>query len=238
MSQYPKTLALIMAQGHGRRWQADGRNKLLLTICDEPLIHRQVRQIKTIAPDVCIYIIGNPEELGPCPTGAAYHYLRIPGPEVCDGMLQTGKFWSNYERVVFLMGDAVFSWRVMMAIFQETIADGFRVFGRVGLNAVTGKPYDERFAVAVSAKQYPALEHHLKLVVADNECRGVLKSLYHNIVGGPHVPIEPIETPTFPILWENIILWVIPEDDYTDDFDSPLEYERGRPLVEAAIAKG
>ena len=214
-----------MAQGQGSRW-AGGQSKCLAPINGEPMVARIVRQLHEHG-QLDVTIIGSKAEFAPHVEADIYE-VDHPSPELCYGIKDTSHLWLGADRVAILLGDTVYSQYAIEAILSDT--EPIRVFGRMGENKVTGKPFDERVALVFDVLDWGmTILHAINLILAMPHCTRALKSLYHELIGAPcgrrDLPF---------VCFEDDILFEL-GDDYTDDIDSLEEYERCKGSLEAAI---
>ena len=213
-------ITLIMCQGQSSRWTGS-EPKHLAMIAGEPVIARTMRQL-TVTGRENIIIVGDKlhfEQFG------KVHEQTDPQPEICNGIKDTYPLWEGHDRTVILCGDVVYSDACIRAIYEDKTQ--LRIFGRIGENPVTGKVYDERFAVAFDENYGLPVLWAIDAVLLRPECIASLKALYYTMLG---VPCTPQGDKVF---FESKLLHVI--DDYTDDLDSLEEWERSKEKLEAAI---
>lgn len=213
-------ITLIMCQGQSSRW-AGSYPKHLAMIAGEPVIVRTMRQLKALNIDNVI-IVGEEYHFGQF---GKVHEQIDPQPEICNGIRDTYPLWEGHDRTVILCGDVVYSDACIRAIYEDQTQ--LRIFGRIGENPITGKAYDERFAVAFDEDYGLPVLWAIDAVLLRPECIASLKALYYIMLGVPCVPQGD------KVFFERKLLHII--DDYTDDLDSLEEWERSREKLEAAI---
>jgi hypothetical protein len=132
------------------------------------------------------------------------------------------------ERTVFLLGDVVFSNRVMNQLLGHAV-DEVRFAGRQGPNLITGKRSGELFGVSVPSRFYDELDQHCAWMTARGQPRlypPKLWALARMFAGVEHQDSNP---------YLHNVGFGAP--DWTDDVDSPEEYtDYFRALSDAAIA--
>jgi hypothetical protein len=210
---------LILCAGEGTRWQRP-YPKHSAKLCGERLIDRVVRQVNELDPGQSVRIVVKDT------TDDTY---RVPGarrvkatftPELgeIDKMVSASRFWSTTDRTVVLLGDVFYTESAMRRIIDHR-SGVWAMFGRPGPSKVTGKTYNENFAVVF----WP--EHHSKVAGASER----LADMYAN---GQAPKASHSQ-------WFQVMLgsdprkWVKPSskhyvaiDDWTDDFDSVDDWER------------
>lgn len=209
---------IVMAQGSGTRWDLSERTKVvppspskhLIQIGDEVLISRTIRQLSLYGS---VIVIGRGDDLFEYTEYAAeLHTLRDAQGSSVSGMFQTREFWGEADRIVFIQGDTVFSNEVVRRVgYSETSRT---VFGRKGHNKITGKQARESFAMSITLDDFDWFKSVLTETMIKNPS---LQAGFGDIY-------KP----------RNFIY--IDVDDYTDDIDSPEEYEQyGEILIKSAI---
>lgn len=118
---------IILAGGKSNRW--NGTTKYLLPVCGEPVLHRTVRLVKEIRPDVEVHVVG--PELQP----------DNPNQLFLDTMHLFGKSMTYY-----LLGDVSWMKGTLRRVLTTTTL--FSIYGRKGPNQLTGRPHEEIFAFA------------------------------------------------------------------------------------------
>ena len=220
----------ILAQGKGSRWKDDsGRDKgiqlpseykQLVPIGNgEVLIQRTIRQLWEISRARGIRVEGDwshatliaPGDflLYNIPKWIEFRSFREPTGCILEGICKTKKEWRDH-RIVFLLGDVVYSNRMMQKIISNT--DTVSFFGREGANIFTGKDASKIFALSfnkVDATQLYIWHWMRKLWFRDQINDAKLWTLYNYIHETYPVQAYPMRTV---------------DNDYTDDIDSPEEY--------------
>jgi len=212
------TKIFIMAQGRGRRWKPhDGRLKDLPSIkhliaigkYGAPIISRTQILItlhsQHLPMKIEYTVVATPWDSGQSPPTHFFTLAEPTGPLI-DGIYQTRPMWG--ERVIFLLGDVVFSHALIDVILLDTGELTF--FGRLGPNPVTGKAASELFGVAIAEERYEdVLAWMAKATARGSEftypCPR-LWDLYYN--------------------FEDQGRLVSLKGDYTDDIDSIQEYDQ------------
>lgn len=208
--------AFIMAQGQGSRWEKSRKftdeppceYKQALPITEDlNLISRTIRQFKFCDP--LVICAGDMRKY--LPEGTPIMSLREPTRCLLHGIWDTKGEWKDYDRLLFLLGDVAFSNQAVEEILDY---DGkFAFFGRLGENKVTGKEAREIFAISVWWKEFEAFERRLARLYFGDKGEKLWDYFWEY-------------APTF-----------IDIDDYTDDTDSLLAYNRFWPKMKEAIIK-
>jgi hypothetical protein len=198
--------AIILADGPAKRWNHP-TPKHLITLNDEVLLHRTVRQLKSRAVT----------DLWVTSHDVRYEITGVNRFEPENNEFQIDQFyacsplWRHHGPVVFLYGDVYFSEAAMDTILGS-ITNSYLYFQRTHGSKVTGKIWKEGFAMKVANTElfYHALATLRHLIVtraiehAHHQVQGYLEGngTGHYWGLGPHG---------------------IEIDDETDDFDSPEE---------------
>lgn len=211
----------ILAQGKGSRWKDDsGRNmaidlpseyKQLIPIGNgEVLIQRTIRQLWELSRAKGNNIMGgvalNVTLIAPgdfllynIPKWVKFQSFREPTGCILEGICRTKKEWDGHQ-IVFLLGDVVYSNRMMQKIISNT--DTVSFFGREGGNVFTGKEAKEIFAFSFNENH--VIQQALWEDMRDIWFRGQIQAkLWHFCDRGKLHTLD---------------------NDYTDDIDSPEEY--------------
>jgi hypothetical protein len=123
-----------------------------------------------------------------------------------QGIKDTYRLWKNGDRVVFLYGDVIYSWDTLEKILSHT-DERVSFFGRKGHNTFTGKVASEIFALSVP--KHLIREFYRKIVEGWKEKRTRIWSLTYTDKTSDYIEI----------------------DSYTDDVDSPQEYQQFYPIL-------
>jgi len=220
------TRAIITAQGKGSRWSSDRRdnielpsiNKQLLPLGDETVISRTIRQLQERGVSD-IWLIGDPGVFGWIER-VGHYTLREPAGSIIQGIISLRHLWMEEKDVLFVLGDVIFSNATMDVIVQHKQSS---LFGRTGANDVTGKAAKEIFAMRVVGNKDHSSKLYGKLILLNSHTSmpGNLKlwDLYHQIqeVG--------------------FMGFVEVVGEYTDDVDSPEEYEQFFSKLEECVAE-
>ena len=205
----------ILAQGEGSRWIPENWGRIppapykqVVPFNDkDTIISRTIKQVlgRDITVichgDIIDYIKGLP---------ISVDSFRDPGT-ILKGIWLTNFHydWQKYDRIIFLLGDVVFSNECISTILNDK--NLFSLYGRFGSNKFTGKSAKEIFALSIYPEYY-------------KDISSLLYDLWKNEKGSK--------------LWDLYffgLLNFIDIDDFTDDLDSPEEYDQFWPkLVEAA----
>lgn len=129
--------------------------------------------------------------------------LRVAG-NILHGIFQLLEPNKGYT---FLLGDVIFSKQLLADILTYDERT-YTLWGRHGKNIYTGKKADEIFALTISSEFVPLVKTQLSYL---KELRTKLWDFYHS--------------PMYAGNWEECT-------DWTDDIDSPQEYEKYFHLLE------
>lgn len=204
--------AFVMAGGSGSRWKNyQGVPKHLIELEGEQLIARTIRQFEDLEPTVIApteylsYNLQAPVVPGSRPTG-----LDI------DKIMSSRLLWPARSRTVILYGDVWFSDEAVGLIKQEP--PGVKFYGRFNASKFTGKPWGEIFALSISYRAYAAVDAAVEYILTLKRNGGVSRTsaweLYRTLNG-----IRPITKHSLNGNFVEI-------DDWTEDFDFPVDYDR------------
>ncbi len=205
----------ILAQGQGSRWRYDSHRvreidlpseyKQLLPIGKgEVLIQRTIRQIGESIDELDVTLIAPGDFLlYPYPEWMKFQSFREPTGCILEGICRTKNEWAG-ERVLFLLGDVIYSNRMMKEIINNR--DTVSFFGRKGKNVFTDKEASEIFAFGFNDTQImqDVLWQEMRHLWFRREIDAKLWTLLS------YLKLSIVEV----------------ENDYTDDVDSPEEYEQ------------
>ena len=209
---------IVIAAGEGTRWGNHlGVPKHLIEIEGEVLLARTVRQFAAYTADV---VVVGPDERYLIPPGRLHVPTITPSNGGVDKFLSSKHLWNPEGRTVVAYGDVWFSDEAVDQIvgFWE---HEWRLFARVGASTVTGCAWGECFAqsfwAAHHAEHLKALELVRDLEACGEIGRGGGWEHYRAMCGaktatrlGHHADQGRLT----------------PIDDWTDDFDSPTDYDR------------
>lgn len=213
------THCLILCGGANSRWNGHlgMARKHLINVEGECLLQRSVRQVQALsvrptvvvnAGDVALYRkhLEGPvdfREIDPQPSNATEAWK----------FLSSRAGWNTAGATIVLLGDVWFSDLAIAAICSTT-ADWI-AFGRAGASVLTGHPHGEIFAQRFERHEQH-LEQLLKLdqLYRAGRCRRTAGwAHYHLMIGAD--PAMQCAGKAF-----------CQVDDFTDDFDTPADYER------------
>lgn len=218
----PKTTVIVMAQGEGSRWDLQRYRlphvpfKHLALIGNETLIGRTARMLRERR--VGRVIVVGYEEFRASIEPSELFIQKSTGP-LLDGIVATHEFWKT-DRVIFLLGDVLFSHAAMQTILDDESQIMF--FGRTGPNKITGKQAPELFGFNMRRLTFPSVTHHCHWMNARGRKIRYPPKLWalNRMMGG----LEHYE----PLVSIELITEI---NDYTDDLDSPEEYKHFWPQM-------
>jgi len=210
----------IMAQGKGSRWTYDDRtgylppatHKQLVMIGDEPIIVRTLRQLHErlgFGKENIIVVADGDYFFQHIQNHAGLMTYREPVGTILNGIWMSKDFWLASNRIIFLLGDVVFSNEAIDKILSNN-SEVATFYGRKGMNVVTGK----------SAKEIFALEIPTDLYVKDF----IISELYSYWNKGLGTKLWD--------LYNYVDMDFVKINDYTDDIDSPQEYQQFHETLE------
>lgn len=213
---------LILAAGEATRWGDHlGLPKHLVPIRGEPILARTVRLIRQLRPEADVRIVvrdagdGRYHEEGAAIEQAHLH----PANGDADKFLSSMHLWHPEERTVLLYGDCYLTTPAMERIVSgRGYPDGWHVIARFGASSWTGTEWGENFAHVID----PPAQPRYRDCLFDLAARWHRDELWR--VGG----------------WEQYALmagaalddpgkhvgWATRVDDWSDDFDYPIDYDR------------
>lgn len=209
------TTAIVMAQGEGTRWDLrrtgmqGAEFKHLVTVGSEALIERTARMLREHKVHR-VLVVGHEEYRAAIEPSKLFTQDRT-GP-LLDGIAATHEFWKT-DRVIFLLGDVLFSKDAMQTILDDESQIMF--FGRVLLNRITGKNAPELYAFNMCRMSFEVVLEHCRWMATRGRPIRYPPKLWalNRLMGGlDH------DAPT---ICSKLLTQI---DDYTDDIDSPEEY--------------
>ncbi|MEM9399017.1 MAG: hypothetical protein AAF984_02305 [Verrucomicrobiota bacterium] len=138
-------------------------------------------------------------------------YKPLKSKWTAETLLSTQSLWD--ERTIVLLGDVFYTKAAMGTIVH--LNANIRFIGRNKKSKYTSTPWKELFAVSFEKDSHLALIESINVAIQDAQSggKGKLWQIYRSLVG---LPLNKIE-------FDSIIFIHI--DDFTDDFDSPSEYD-------------
>jgi len=220
------TRYVILAAGEGTRWgDAQDRPKHFAVLLGEPLIGRVVRQVLERDPGADVRVAVR---------SLADARYKIPGtkrtvaklnPELgnADKLVSTRHAWSKSGRTVILLGDVFYTEEAMDRIVAHP-ADEWVLFGRPGGSKHSGKRWNENFALAYMPQHHDLIVDAAHRVVALHAA-GRVGRLSHSTWFRAAVGLPDGEVGTWDVHPERFGHFEV-VDDWTDDIDSPEDWER------------
>lgn len=215
---------IILCGGDSYRWQGyiGVMHKPLIPVMGERLLARTIRQVRN-------YFLGEIDVLIRSEDRAHYEYLlqdvniklKLPSILKSKTINPTAKYlaslpyWSEFGDTVILLGDVWFSDFAIESVFTKP-GQSFLSFGRYRQSTCTGYPYGNFFAIRLDDNE----DHKNSLVLLDRLYKASICTAHGG--GWAWTQINRNEDPNIRSLGENFI----DINDFTDDFDSPADYER------------
>ncbi len=226
--EHPKNRYLIAAAGDGVRWKNHlGRKKHLIEIGGETLVERTIRQIREIDEGAEIILIGKDtsyqfEEAVTCTPDFMTSALFYKKPAI----FATRELWNASGSTTLLFGDTFYSQDCIRKIFEQKDDVATKFIGRSSGSQLTGKIYGEIFAIRFGSSQIPKLDSALS-VLNDLHQQNKLERFqgWHLCRYLGNKPLESSEVS------EDFI----EINDFTDDFDFPIDYHKWKQAVEENI---
>jgi hypothetical protein len=200
---------ILMCAGRAERWGRHlGVHKHLVQVDGEPLLDRTLRLVRRHTPAPIVIVAFDPQyERDGCERFEPEH-----GPlDFCDTdkFLSAESRWAEVGRTVILYGDVFFTEAAMAAILSY--AGPHQFFGRRERSYFTGRPWREMFALSFPADERQWLRQQMLRLREDllsgRSPKGGGWELFHQLHGTK---------------WDNFTVI----DDFTDDFDFPVDFDR------------
>jgi MobA-like NTP transferase domain len=208
------TVCIIIAAGEGARWNNYlGKGKHFIEIDGETIIARTVRLAERFSSR--IYVVGNSSDLQV--KGSTWFRPQLnPLNYEADKFLSSAPLWNREGRTVVFYGDVYFSENAMQRIMKFQPKE-WALFARFGTSKLTGKLYGECFAHSFYSEHIP--EHAAAL---QNIISAYLRGEIKRCGGWEHYrAMEQL-----PLKRHQRKDRFVEIDDWTEDFDLPLDYDR------------
>ena len=204
--------AIVLAAGEGKRWgNYTGVPKHLLEIEGESLIQRTTKQISAYADRT--FVVG---------TDSSYKtdFSELFVPEQKQPALEMHKFSSSEElwseRTVLLFGDVYYTDEAISTIVQDT--EDFTFFLRSGASSFTQKPHGEIYAFSFWDSIHEKLQESITHLLRQQDIYSAGGwSLMRHLLGVSH------RSRTKTHLSKGHYIEI---DDWTEDFDYPVDLDR------------
>lgn len=206
------TRFLLLAAGDETRWgNYMGVHKHLVEVNGERLIDRTIRLIHNRVSAEVYTLAKYPEYENPNAT--------LVCPEDLDngGAVASMEFWSTSNRTTVLFGDIFFTEDAMDKICAITETEKCQFIGRSTASRFHGCPYEEQFGFSLLP------EHHEEVTDALNHVKQALQS---GVIKGCTGWATYRHLHGLPLRKHKIRGDFVEINDFTDDFDYPLDYER------------
>lgn len=214
------TTIFVLCAGSGDRWNDHlGVPKQLVTFGGVSLLERTARQIQTITNASAFCVTRDVRICHPSYTTL----LLPPNQALAETICATAPYWSR--RNIFLLGDVFYSDRALHVILNAP--DDLQFFGRPWPSAYVACGHGEMFGAAFTVDGAKRMFRAAAEAIAARRggAPGNLWNIYQLVAGLSLGSSKRVST----------LLQAI--DDYTNDIDSPADYERRRLLYEQ-IASG
>lgn len=210
---------LILCNGDGTRWDNYlnlPKQLAPLDQVDESLIGRTIRMCcKYGISQEAIYIISADDRFKKIPTN---HFTPRVGNLITETLLETQQLWSGHT--VVLLGDVFYSTKSLDRILGNN--QELAIYGRKGRSNYTYTPWGEIFALSFSQSKQPTVIDHLNEAITDAQSggRGKLWEFYRSTA---NIPLDQHRFAGNHFVHIN---------DWTDDFDTPSEYNQNITICE------
>ena len=204
--------AIVLAAGEGKRWgNYTDVPKHLLEIDGESLIQRTTRQISAYADKT--FVVGTDDSY-------KTEFSELFIPEEKKVSLEMHKFSSSKslwsERTVLLFGDVYYTDEAISTIVQDT--EDFTFFLRSGPSSFTQKPYGEIYAFSFLDSIHRKLKESIDILLIQHDIYSAGGwSLMRHLLGISH------RSRTKDHLTKGHYIEI---DDWTEDFDHPIDLDR------------
>lgn len=212
---------LILAAGEGSRWRNHfGAPKHFAWLAGEQLIARVVRQVREAGREPWIVVRDVND--------TRYHLAKVVQAEqdpylfsankVCDSR----SYWNKRGRTVVLLGDCWYTTEAMATILGYKRSE-WTMFGRPAGSDITGKQWNENFALSFMPR-----DHDL-IFDAGRRTARLRDAGFFRVANHTNFHRAAVGEPD-----ERVGVWdpnpmrfghFVPIDDWTDDFDSPEEWQ-------------
>lgn len=210
------TRAIIIAAGEGTRWgDYGGKAKHFAEVDGEPIVFRLVRLLRKYGVEA-IYVVANSDEYQ-IDGSILFKPTLNPDNFDADKFLSSEELWNKSGRTLVFYGDVFFSEDCIKEIVESPRTD-WLLYARPYGSRLTGKGYGECFCQSFYNHQIADHKAALRRI-RDLYGRGIIKRCggwehYKAMIGLPDSLMDRH------IVGEKLINI----DDWTEDFDSPDEY--------------
>lgn len=212
--------AFILCAGSGSRWgEYLGGPKQLISFNGETLLSRIIRQLqKNNIFD--IHVVCNDSRLS---SHEAVSIQPIHCGLLVDTILSTSAYWTDCN--IMILGDVFFTDMAMSKICG--CPKSFVFFGRPWASKLISCDHGELFAFRFNKDSVDLIKNSINNILdtGNEELRGNLWDLYHNLAGIPY---------NSGVATRRMFVII---DDITNDFDSPLDFEKRRMIYEQITSK-
>jgi hypothetical protein len=216
---YDRTRAIIIAAGDATRWNNHKKIPKHFAMVDgEPIIKRTVALLQGYDCDVHVVAKTPRYKIN----GSQLYIPSLKGENAdADKFLSSRELWNELGRTVILYGDVYFTGGAMDKIMNHP-HPGWNLFGRVGASSFTGGNHGECFAISFYHDYIPEFEAALRRIInlwfngRIDRCGGW--EVYKAMIKMPDDVFFFHDEPLVGRRFTNI-------DDWTEDFDWPIDYE-------------
>lgn len=195
-------------------------HKQFMVIDNERLIDRTVRLLNLYNPESKIYIVARSDDFKV--NGSELIILdKATKQSTCERTyIEVRDLWFNSDETIFMYGDVWYSDECVKTI-SNYFGNNIHFFGRKSPSSITGKPYQEQFALYINKPNYDKLINSIykleKMYQEKKIWRIAVWQLYDLLHNNP-----PINHQAPSIInkgdWTEI-------NDFTEDFDNPKDYD-------------
>lgn len=216
------TKYIIACSGSGNRWNNYlGKKKHLIEINGESLLHRTVRLIKSFDINSEIIIMAYTKDYIVKDTTLHIPILfPIKQHQNFPAIYASYDIWNSNGKTIFLFGDIFYTMDAMKLIINSSLkSNNIIFFGRKSGSTITDKKWQEIFGMSFNFTHNKILLEKLEYIKKLYERRKIKRfitwELYKFL---NNIPINQIPITDFNEDFINI-------NDFTDDFDFPIDYD-------------
>jgi GTP:adenosylcobinamide-phosphate guanylyltransferase len=224
---------IVLAGGNQERFtqslqkSTDSMHKHLISILDEPILHRTIRLLLSMDCQDIVVIT---------PQGLLKEYSIFESPYVSyfersepirQKLLEAELYMSNSESNLIILGDVFFTRRSLKKMVGPMTNFSYVVYCRHSHSKITGKPWGEIFAIKITPESKELIIENAKLIsLAFFEGRLQRDSIWEVVKLASGIPFENLgEHPVLPNYVEL--------NDFTEDIDFVNDIE----LIKASLPK-
>jgi hypothetical protein len=221
-----RTRYVVLCAGSGERWDNHfGQPKHFAPLLGEPLLGRVVRQVRDRDASADIRIVVRDLDDDRYDLPGCQRVLADLRPELgnADKLVSSAAAWHKSGRTVVLLGDVFYTDAVMDRIVTHD-SDDWTLFGRPTGSTISGKKWNENFALSFWSEHHDLIRESTARLVALH-AEGKVGRLSHSTWFRAAVGVPDDEVGTWdvdPMRFGHFEVC----DDWTEDMDSPEDWEK------------